>query len=320
MTNPVSDLLIIGTGVAGLSAAITAAAEGLDVHAIGRDDGQIARSPRVENFPGFLTSPGGGQSGQALITTMRAQALDFGATLDYGTVIGVTRGVDTWVVVANMWSPDFHDGVPRAFTTKKVLVATGVAHATLDGLAPPAPDAELVAVIGGGNSAGQAALGYAAQGKRVMLFARHPLPETMSHYLRDRISQTKAIEVFTNVAVVGCESRGDTVCVETDDGKNHTVDGGMCCIGGKPDTDFLSPLIARDADGFIIRTHGKHTGVVPWAGGAMLEVGDTIERPIGRKATWPVYVAGDVVRGLPKRATVAMGDGVGAVLEMQGWI
>jgi thioredoxin reductase (NADPH) len=297
------DLLIVGAGPAGLSAAVYGASEGLDTMmvestAIG---GQAGTSRRIENYLGFPA----GISGTELTSRAVTQARKFGAkpATPY-RAIALEPGSDRHVVRLE----EGHEIAARA-----VVLATGAAYRRLpldelaeyEGLsvfysAGP-PEARLcgasrVGVVGGGNSAGQAAVWLARGGALVtLLHRRADLSETMSDYLiRELERYGVAIRDNSEISALhGADGLLDAVTLK--DGARLAVSFLFCFLGAQPCTEWLDDTVARDNDGFIL-TGGA-------AGGNWL-----LETSVPG-----IFAAGDVRSGSMKRCATAVGEGSMAV-------
>lgn len=286
------DLIVIGGGPAGLSAALNSAAEGLSVALMERSDvlgGQAGTSSRIENYLGFDE----GVSGDTLTREAQAQAERLGATMFVGCeVAGLEHNEATglWVV----------ESESEVLVAPAVLVATGVDYRTLSvpgGTsdlvrygASAAEHAECfgrpVIVVGGGNSAGQAALSLSRSGAHVTLLVRSPLRSSMSQYLVERIARDRGINCVLGEVV---EVHG--VGVTTTKGF-MAAECVFAYIGSTPRTAFLGDFADTDASGFVV---GE--GFVARAPG--------------------LFVAGDVRSGSAKRVAVAAGEG--AIVSSLAW-
>ena len=310
------DVAVVGGGPAGLAAAVYGASEGLEVLVIEAlaPGGQAATSSRIENFFGFPT----GISGQALTGRGFLQAHKFGAE------IAVARSIEK-----------LECGPPHRLTLDggdvveagAVVVASGAVYreppiAQLDkftggGVHYGASflEAQLcrrthVAIVGGGNSAGQAAVFLAGYARHVSILIRGAsLATSMSQYLIDRIERADNIEVLDHTVVE--EALGDTrlealALRDTRDDSARRLDATQLFIfiGAVPATEFLPPEIATDNKGFVM------TGAALDAD-ALDHSGWTPERPPTHlEASVPgVYAVGDVRSGSVKRVASAVGEG-----------
>jgi thioredoxin reductase (NADPH) len=310
------DLVVVGAGPAGLAAAVYGASEGLRTVLVERDapGGQAGQSSRIENYLGFPV----GLSGGDLTRRATAQARRFGAEL-----LSVTdamrleaRGPARTIVL---------DGSDE-ISAHAVVVATGVQYRRLD---IPGGDAltgrglyyggsrtealacegEQVVVVGGANSAGQAALSFARHAAAVTIVHRGAdLRDSMSQYLVDRIEAASNIRVELRTEVVaahGEESLDAVTLRDRDSGEEHRAAGRsvFIFIGASPNTDWLDGQVARDPHGFILAGPELRAPGVrpPWP----------LERPpLTLETSLPgVFVAGDVRQGSIKRVAGAVGDG-----------
>ncbi|TIC82011.1 FAD-dependent oxidoreductase [Nocardioides sp. GY 10127] len=320
----VIDLCVVGGGPAGLAAAVYAASEGLSVvvleaEAIG---GQAGTSSMIRNYLGFPR----GISGMRLAQRARNQALRFG-----------TRFVTGWRVEA--LEPGA-DGAPHTVVTdggsvraRSVVVATGVAYRKLrvDGVeelvgrgvyygAAMSAARELegadVYVVGGGNSAGQAAVHLARFARSVTILVRRPsLAETMSQYLVNEIEYTDRIHVRTCTEVTdgGGDARLEWLeLTDTTDGRTERVEaqGLFLLLGAEPHCDWLPDDVARDPRGFVLT--GRDVPRERWAHGLP---------PENLATTVPgVFAAGDVRAGSMKRVASASGEGASVVPLVHAWL
>ena len=315
------DLVIVGGGPAGLGAAVYGASEGLRTLLVERQatGGQAGQSSRIENYLGFPD----GVSGAQLTDRARRQATKFGAEiLTARDVTGLRTNGPARVVT-------FGDGTEVA--AHAVIVATGVSYRDLE--CPGAVEltgrgifygsaateaAECagsdVYIVGGANSAGQAAVFFSRFAKSVTLVVRGPnLTRSMSHYL---IQQLEALDnVSLRLDTVLDAAHGEThlealTLRHVPSGSNERVDTGhaFVFIGAQPRTDWLADTLVRDDRGFVLT-------------GPDLVVDR--QRPLGWSADrdpWPleasipgVFVAGDVRADSVKRVASAVGDGAMAV-------
>jgi thioredoxin reductase (NADPH) len=314
----VYDVAIVGAGPAGMTAAVYAASEGLSAVVLDSlgPGGQAGGSSMIENFIGFPA----GLSGTELATRGVLQMLKFGALLVTPVkVVSVARRGEEFALGCD-------DGT--AVRASCVVAATGVRWRRL-----PARDAarferagvyyaatsvearvcggEEVAVVGAGNSAGQAAMFLSECARKVYLLVRGPdLGKSMSEYLVARIRANDRVEVRTNTEiteVLGGETlEGVVVEDKTRSGAAERlgVTSVFVFIGAEPYTDFLPADVARDRFGFVLTgSDAKATGRWPLT-----------REPCPLETTVPgVLVAGDVRSGSTKRVAFAVGDGAMAV-------
>jgi thioredoxin reductase (NADPH) len=313
----VYDVVIVGAGPAGLCAAVYAASEGLRTLVVdeGGIGGQARSSSRIRNYLGFPR----GVTGSRLAEQAYEQASVFGASFVLmHRAAALSRSQDL-LTVALM------DG--RRITADVVILATGASYRRLgvDSLealngagvfyGAPASEAHALSgedayIVGGGNSAGQAALHLARYARRVTLVVRAGSLETgMSHYLVREVAATSNVEVRTGTTVVGGGGEGrlqELVLREAASGDEETVaaDALFVMIGARPHTGWLPPEIARDRHGFLF------TGPdVPDDHGWPLA-----RRPFALETSMPgVLTAGDVRHGSVKRVASAVGEGSIAV-------
>ncbi|MBU8821773.1 FAD-dependent oxidoreductase [Mycolicibacterium goodii] len=326
------DLAVIGGGPAGLAAAVYGASEGLRTVLIEgtTTGGQASRSSRIENYLGFPT----GISGAELATSARRQAERFGAE------VITTREAVKLDVAGSARTITFADG--DTIGARAVILATGVDYRQL-----PVPgcwddpdnpvnyigrgvyygasvsDAaecrdEDVYIVGGANSAGQAAMFMSKAARSVTLLVRGPsLEASMSYYLIQQIEQTRNIHVRTCTEVVKAIGEDDhligLVLANKRTGEREEVRASrLCCfIGATPRTDWLDGVVARDEHGFILAGPDLRD-VVGW----------TLERPPHHLETSVpgVFVAGDVRAESAKRVAAAVGEGSMAVMFVHRYL
>ncbi|HEU5213465.1 MAG TPA: FAD-dependent oxidoreductase [Gaiellaceae bacterium] len=313
------DLVIIGAGPAGLAASVYGASEGLGTAVIERYalGGQAGQSSRIENYLGFPN----GLTGTDLAQRALRQVQRFGAEIVYLRAAEALRveGDDRVVSLSE-------GGELRA---RAVLLASGVSYQRLDapGLdrllakgvfyGAGLTDAQMAAgrdvvIVGGANSAGQAALNFARYAREVTMVVRSDaLERRMSRYLVDRIDAAPNISVRVNAVVAEAvgESVLDAVHVRNiASGQVRVVpaDGLFIFIGAVPHTDWLEGSVARDARGFVLSGHD----LLAQAGSSW-----PLDRePAPLETCMPgVFVAGDVRHGSIKRVASAVGEGAMAV-------
>jgi thioredoxin reductase (NADPH) len=315
------DLAIVGGGPAGLAAAVYGASEGLHTVMVEREapGGQAGLSSRIENYLGFPAGLSGGDLARRAV----AQAQRFGVEIISPQEATELRVEGPYRIVK------LADG--SEISSHALLIATGVQWRRLDmpgmdklqgagvyygGGATEALSCkdELVYVVGGANSAGQAAMNFAKYAKKVVILVRGTsLSSTMSQYLIDQIQQTPKIELWAHASVI--EAHGETHLEEisvmcSDTGKVERVPAGsmFIFIGALPRTDWLAGVIERDERGFIlsgpdlIRDGKRPQGWTPDRDPFLLETNVP-----------GVFAVGDVRHGSVKRVASGVGEGSVAV-------
>jgi thioredoxin reductase (NADPH) len=310
------DLVIVGAGPAGLSAAVYGASEGFSTLVVdeGGIGGQATSSSLIRNYLGFPR----GVSGRRLAQRAYEQAWVFGANFAFMHRATDLRREDGSLLVT------LSNG--DRVRARAVLLAMGAAYRRLDVAAlealngagvfyggptseAPAMAGRDVYVLGGANSAGQAALYLARYAKRVTLVVRaRSLDVGMSHYLVHEVEATPGLEVRLGTEIVGGGGDGwleHLVLRDRADGNEETVnaDGLFLMIGANPHTEWLPPQIDRDEQGFLLV--GEDVGDRTWP---------LARRPFLLETSMPgVLAAGDVRHGSVKRVASAVGEGSVAI-------
>jgi thioredoxin reductase (NADPH) len=317
LEHTVFDLLIVGAGPAGLAAAVYGASEGLKTAVLDCDapGGQAGSSMRIENYLGFPT----GLTGAELTDRATLQANKFGAHLSIPTAASRLSFENGYATL--------DAGGTEPISAKCLLIATGAQYRRLEvqgvaefegrGVYYAATPAEAqfcvgctAIVVGGGNSAGQAAVFLAGHADRVLLIIRgDDLNKNMSSYLVNRIEQTANIELLTNTKIRQMVGNGHLKAVEIVSGaREHpqTVEtpAVFSFIGATPRTDWLPAEVERDAKGFV-RTGAAVERSPHWGATRAPFLLETSRRG--------VFAAGDVRSGSVKRVASAVGEGAMAV-------
>lgn len=320
----VVDLVVIGAGPAGLAASVYAASEGLSTvtvegEAIG---GQAGTSSMIRNYLGFPR----GISGMRLAQRARNQAIRFGTRFFTGwPVVALEPGTDGKPHVVRTEGGDVH--------ARAVVISTGVTYRrigieSLDTLvgygvhygAAMTASREMegadVIVVGGGNSAGQAAVHLARFARSVTVMVRRPdLSATMSHYLVNEIGYNPRIEVLGNARVVDGGGDGRLEWVDVEDvasGATHRreIRGLFLLLGADPHCEWLPDEVARDERGFVLT--GRDVPAGAWRDGLP---------PANLATTAPgIFAAGDIRSGSMKRVASASGEGASVVSLVHEWL
>jgi thioredoxin reductase (NADPH) len=318
---PFYDLVVVGAGPAGLAASVYGAADGLHTLLVEREapGGQAGRSSRIENYLGFPV----GLSGNDLARRAVAQARRFGAEILAPQSVRKVRIEGPARVLT------LEDGTEVG--CRALLIATGIAFRKLEvpglekfsgaGVYYYAPMSEAfsycggdIYIVGGANSAGQAAMYFSKFARQVtMIVRRGTLSETMSQYLENQIVATKNISVKYNTVVVCVEGsdRCETLTLrntKTQEQETVTANALLIYAGAIPQTDWLAGVLERDAQGYLIS--GQHLireGRRP--------NGWTADRdPFYLETSVPgIFVAGDVRHRSAKGVTSGVGEGAMAV-------
>ena len=316
------DLAIYGAGPAGLSAAVYGASEGLKTVVIERSavGGQAGTTSKIENYLGFPK----GIAGADLAERAREQARRFGAEF-----LLSREGVGGQFLPGKTVG-DLADGTK--IIARSAICATGVQYRRLNlpneqkffgaGLYYGAGVSEAalyahdgVIVVGGGNSAGQAAMNFSGFAKIVTVVIRgDSLKSTLSYYLIDRINAASNVKVLCNTEVTELHGGATLQSVTLTNNKTRerqtlTTKGLFICIGGVPQTDWAAQVgIMRDEAGYLV------TGPDMWKEGHLPESWPLERQPYYLETNIPgMFAAGDVRHGAVKRCAAAVGEGAMAV-------
>jgi thioredoxin reductase (NADPH) len=322
------DLVVIGGGPAGLGAAVYGASEGLRTVLVERTatGGQAGQSSRIENYLGFPD----GVSGAQLTDRARRQAAKFGAeVLTTCEVVGLeVNGSARTVRFADGTSIDAHAVILATGVAYRQLTAPGLAELTGRGIYYGSALTEAtgcagqdVYIVGGANSAGQAAVYLSQQARSVTLLVRSPsLQKSMSHYLIERINGMPVISVRTCTEVTAAHGNGHLERVtlrDSNTGGTETVDAQrlFVFIGAAPLTGWLDDVVLRDDRGFVLAGPDLMTG-------QQRPAGWPLERPPYHLETSVpgVFVAGDVRADSAKRVASAVGEGAMAVMLVHRYL
>jgi thioredoxin reductase (NADPH) len=315
----VRDVIIVGAGPAGLAAAVYAASEGLDTliietHAPG---GQAGSSSKIENYLGFPT----GVSGQELAARATTQAQKFGASMV------IARSVVRLECARRPYRVVLDCGDELA--ARSIVIASGAQYNKPrlpnlerfegDGIYYGATFMESqlcggdeVAVVGGGNSAGQAAVFLSQTARKVHMLVRSgELSSTMSRYLIQRLEENPGVELHFQTSITGLEGDGHLERVTWMDGKTgvespHPIRHVFIMTGASPRTEWLRGCLALDDKGFILTGRDLEEGITAESNPRWpLE-----RRPLMLETSLPgVFAVGDVRAGNVKRVASAVGEG-----------
>jgi thioredoxin reductase (NADPH) len=308
------DVAIMGGGPAGLTAALYAASEGLSTVVLERNapGGQAGTSAKIENYPGFPH----GLSGQQLADAAHEQAVRFGAEMVIGSEIrggGGEADGTIWIELVNDTVVHGRVAIGATGFNYRRLEAEGIEDFVGVGVYYGASPADVryhagqdMFVVGGANSAGQAALHLAQHARSVTLLVRgETLEESMSQYLIDRCCTNDGIAVRLDTEVVRARGDGklETLVLERDGVEEEVPAGALfILIGGTPSTDACPFGLMRDSHGFVLTGHDL--------GGAW-----RLDRePAFLESSIPgMFFAGDARHGSVKRVASAVGEGAMAV-------
>ncbi len=321
------DLIVVGGGPAGLGAAVYGASEGLRTVLVERlaTGGQAGQSSRIENYLGFPDGVSGGQ----LTDRARRQATKFGAeVLTTRDVVGLeVCGSARRVTFADGTSIDAHTVILATGVSYRQLEAPGLAELTGRGVYYGSALTEASAclgqdvyVVGGANSAGQAAVYLARHAKSVTILVRGSgLENSMSYYLIRQIADIPNISVRTCTEVIeakGSDHLESLTLRDTAKGTTESVDAQLLFlfIGAAPLTDWLEGVIVRDSRGFVVAG--------PDLSPAGERPGWELDRmPYHLETSVPgVFVAGDARAESAKRVASAVGEGALAVMLVHRYL
>jgi thioredoxin reductase (NADPH) len=319
--SPFYDLVVVGAGPAGLAAAVYGGADGLHTLLIEREapGGQAGRSSRIENYLGFPVGLSGGDLARRAV----AQARRFGVEILAPQAVKAVRVEGPSRVLT------LEDG--SEIGCRALLIATGIAFRKLEvpgldrlngaGVYYYAPMSEAfsyrdgdIFIVGGANSAGQAAMYFSKFARQVTMLVRgSALSDSMSQYLENQIAATKNISVKLNSSIiaVGGETRCESVTIQNNKTcMQETVPANALLIyaGAIPRTDWLAGFVERDEQGYIISgQHLMREGRRP--------AGWTAARdPLYLETSVPgIFVGGDVRHRSAKGVTSGVGEGAMAV-------
>ena len=315
------DVSIFGAGPAGLSAAVYAASEGLKTVLVEREaiGGQAGTSSRIENYLGFPN----GITGADLAERARQQAVKFGVD-----ILLIRQSIKA-EFIAHKIHVDLIDG--SKIVAKANISATGVTYSRLDiknedqyldlGIYYGAGSSEAVLcanqhvfIVGGGNSAGQAALNFCKHAKKVtMVIRRNDLEATLSYYLLNRIQKIPNIEVLFNSNITELHGEGSLQEITITDNisllnTHYPTKFVFVCIGGKPNTRWAEDTtIVRDKAGYLVT--GSDLYKPPFA----KEWDGSFEPNYLQTSLPSCFAAGDVRHNSIKRVASAVGEGAMAV-------
>ncbi|HXW88431.1 MAG TPA: FAD-dependent oxidoreductase [Streptosporangiaceae bacterium] len=322
------DLVVIGGGPAGLGAAVYGASEGLRTVLVERTatGGQAGQSSRIENYLGFPD----GVTGAQLTDRARRQAVKFGAEiLTTREVTGVEiKGSARVVRFADGTKIAAHTVILSTGVTYRQLTAPGVAELTGRGVYYGSALTEATScigqdiyIVGGANSAGQAAVYLAKHAKSVTILVRGPsLTKSMSHYLIEQVNSLPNISVRTCTEIVeahGTDHLERLTLRDANTGETQLVDAQylFVFIGAAPLTEWLDGVLTRDDHGFVLAGPDLHPGSDSPSGWPLDRAPYHLESSVPG-----IFVAGDVRAESAKRVASAVGEGAMAVMLVHRYL
>jgi thioredoxin reductase (NADPH) len=315
------DLVIVGAGPGGLGAAVYGASEGLRTLLIDKDTtgGQAGTSSRIENYLGFPN----GVSGVDLARRATAQATRLGAEILTAQEVTGVEVSDSYriVTLADGRSLSCHALVIASGVTVQTLDVPGVAELTGAGVYYGAAMTEAanyrgqhVFVVGGANSAGQAAMYFSRYASQVTMVVRgDSLNKAMSRYLVNQIESTVNVDLRTDSSVTrahGSEGLEELDITDNSTGETETIPAAalFLLIGAEPHTEFLGDVVARNEAGFIL------TGPDIIQNGRRPEGWPLKRAPLMLETSVPgIFAVGDVREGVVRRVASAVGQGATAI-------
>lgn len=318
------DVAIVGAGPAGLAAAVYAASEGLKALVIEPEapGGQAGSSSRIENYLGFPS----GLSGADLARRAYAQASRFGAEFLTQRAAGIRSESNYhYIKLADGSEVSCHVALIAVGVDYRKLNIPDIDRFTGAGVYYGAALTEAIScrnedvyIVGGANSAGQAAMHFSKYARKVTMLVRSSLEKNMSKYLIDQIAGTSNIEVLTGAEVSEVQGDGHLECIKVRNGH-----GEMACmasslyifIGAAPQTDWLPDTVMRDTNGFVL------SGPDLQIEGKMPKIWKESRSPYLLETSTPgIFAVGDVRHGSVKRVASAVGEGSIAVQFMHQYL